>query len=157
MFPDAEGSSLFVGGEDAADERDASVRALRPRSSRRGSWGSELSGWSAQMPPETSNSLSSDETNTENGRDTLENLEDGDEGDDTDTSHSVGESRFDDSLDTSRVSTDDSAGQCEPDTSVRACYRSASLDTVGLNATDKELSTAMSSFKIDSEQKCVFV
>lgn len=36
---------------DAEGERDvdASVRALRPRSSRRGSWASEASGWSAMV------------------------------------------------------------------------------------------------------------
>lgn len=32
-----------------AEDRDASVRALRPRSSRRGSWDSEASGWSARV------------------------------------------------------------------------------------------------------------
>jgi len=49
-------TSHFVPGEgDADDDRlpygdvDASVRALRPRSSRRGSWDSEASGWSAQL------------------------------------------------------------------------------------------------------------
>ncbi|TDL29301.1 hypothetical protein BD410DRAFT_779671 [Rickenella mellea] len=38
-------------GDDAllAEDRDASVRALRPRSSRRGSWDSEASGWSARV------------------------------------------------------------------------------------------------------------
>ncbi|KAF7776093.1 hypothetical protein Agabi119p4_4486 [Agaricus bisporus var. burnettii] len=167
MFPDAESSSLFVSGEDAADERDASVRALRPRSSRRGSWGSELSGWSAQMlhVPGTpnldrsvfiSNSLSSTETNTENGKDMQENLDEGDEGGDTDTSpqsRAMGENGLDDSIDTSHISTDGSAVQCEPDTSTRACYRSISLDTVGQNTTDKDLSTAMSSFEIEDEQK----
>jgi hypothetical protein len=105
----------------------------------------------------TSNGLSLDETNTENGRDTQENVEEADEGADTDTSpqsHSVGDTGFDDSLDT-HVSTDDSDVQCERDISVRACYRSTSLDTVGQNTTDKDLSTAMSSFKIDNEPKCV--
>lgn len=44
-------SSHFVLGDDldAEGEADASVRALRPRSSRRGSWESEASGWSARM------------------------------------------------------------------------------------------------------------
>lgn len=54
---DAEGDvmSQFVLGDDdrhdADVERDvdASVRALRPRSSRRGSWESEVSGWSARI------------------------------------------------------------------------------------------------------------
>ncbi|KAG1832945.1 hypothetical protein EV424DRAFT_1287360, partial [Suillus variegatus] len=54
---DAEGDimSQFVLGDDdrhdADVERDvdASVRALRPRSSRRGSWESEISGWSARI------------------------------------------------------------------------------------------------------------
>ncbi|KAG2348685.1 hypothetical protein BDR05DRAFT_924215 [Suillus weaverae] len=54
---DAEGdvTSQFVLGDDdrqdADVERDvdASVRALRPRSSRRGSWESEVSGWSARI------------------------------------------------------------------------------------------------------------
>jgi hypothetical protein len=50
-FPDAESTSQFVvGDEDRHEERDvaASVRALRPRSSRRGSWESEASRWSAR-------------------------------------------------------------------------------------------------------------
>ncbi|KAF4619291.1 hypothetical protein D9613_005479 [Agrocybe pediades] len=49
-FPDAESASQYVPGEDdRLEERDfdASVRALRPRSSRRGSWESEASKWSA--------------------------------------------------------------------------------------------------------------
>jgi len=51
-YPDAESTSQFVmGDDDRLEERDvdASVRALRPRSSRRGSWGSEASGWSARV------------------------------------------------------------------------------------------------------------
>ncbi|KAF9535082.1 hypothetical protein CPB83DRAFT_843440 [Crepidotus variabilis] len=53
VFPDGESTSHYVG--DDADERlderdfDASVRALRPRSSRRGSWESEASRWSARV------------------------------------------------------------------------------------------------------------
>lgn len=54
---DAEGdvmSQFVLGDDDRQDadvERDvdASVRALRPRSSRRGSWESEVSGWSARV------------------------------------------------------------------------------------------------------------
>lgn len=175
MFPDAESSSLFVPGEDGVDERDASVRALRPRSSRRGSWGSELSGWSAQIlqtsgTPSlsrersmfTSNSLRSDETNTENGRNDQENLEVGNETDEgalTDTvsqspiPHDVDESRYDDSLDTSHGSTETGDVQVDPDASTRACYRSTSLDTVGQNTIDKDLLTAMSSVKIAGERK----
>jgi hypothetical protein len=47
-------SQFVLGDDDRQDadvERDvdASVRALRPRSSRRGSWGSEVSGWSARI------------------------------------------------------------------------------------------------------------
>ncbi|KAG7445877.1 uncharacterized protein BT62DRAFT_1076296 [Guyanagaster necrorhizus] len=47
---DVESRSEFVLGDDV-DERDvdASVRALRPRSSRRGSWESEVSKWSARI------------------------------------------------------------------------------------------------------------
>ena len=51
-FPDAESTSHYVLGEDERlEERDfdASVRALRPRSSRRGSWESEVSRWSARI------------------------------------------------------------------------------------------------------------
>lgn len=51
-FPDGESTSHFhLGDEDRLDERDidASVRALRPRSSRRGSWESEASRWSARV------------------------------------------------------------------------------------------------------------
>ncbi|KAG2077610.1 hypothetical protein BDR04DRAFT_557292 [Suillus decipiens] len=52
---DTEGDvmSQFVLGDDdrqdAERDVDASVRALRPRSSRRGSWESEVSGWSARI------------------------------------------------------------------------------------------------------------
>jgi len=52
-FPDAESASQFIlGYDERLDERDvdASVRALRPRSSRRGSWESEASRWSARDP-----------------------------------------------------------------------------------------------------------
>ncbi|KAJ7591222.1 hypothetical protein C8J56DRAFT_935044 [Mycena floridula] len=47
---DAESTSQL--GDDRMEERDvdASVRALRPRSSRRGSWESEVSRWSAREP-----------------------------------------------------------------------------------------------------------
>lgn len=47
----AESGSQYPLGDDALDERDvdASVRALRPRSSRRGSWESEVSRWSARI------------------------------------------------------------------------------------------------------------
>ncbi len=47
-FLDAESTSHYIPGDDERlEERDfdASVRALRPRSSRRGSWESEASGW----------------------------------------------------------------------------------------------------------------
>lgn len=50
-FLDAESTSQYVpGDEERLEERDfdASVRALRPRSSRRGSWESEASRWSAR-------------------------------------------------------------------------------------------------------------
>ncbi|KAJ8456112.1 hypothetical protein ONZ45_g18817 [Pleurotus djamor] len=42
-----------MGEDERLDERDfdASVRALRPRSSRRGSWESEASRWSARIQP----------------------------------------------------------------------------------------------------------
>jgi hypothetical protein len=51
-YADAESTSQFVLGDDERlEERDvdASVRALRPRSSRRGSWESEASRWSARV------------------------------------------------------------------------------------------------------------
>jgi hypothetical protein len=51
-YADAESTSQFVlGDDDRLEERDvdASVRALRPRSSRRGSWDSEASDWSARV------------------------------------------------------------------------------------------------------------
>jgi hypothetical protein len=52
--PEGENTSQFVVDDDRLDvdgERDvdASLRALRPRSSRRGSWDSEVSGWSAKI------------------------------------------------------------------------------------------------------------
>lgn len=51
IYPDVENTSIVTGDDDRNDERDvdASVRALRPRSSRRGSWESEASGWSARI------------------------------------------------------------------------------------------------------------
>jgi hypothetical protein len=58
-FPDAESTSHYVLGEDEREERDfdASLRALRPRSSRRGSWESEVSRWSARIQGTGSPSL----------------------------------------------------------------------------------------------------
>ncbi|KAF8138189.1 hypothetical protein EV363DRAFT_1393656 [Boletus edulis] len=52
--PEGENTSQFLVDDDRLDvdcERDvdASLRALRPRSSRRGSWDSEVSGWSAKI------------------------------------------------------------------------------------------------------------
>lgn len=50
---DGDTASQYVAGfDERLDERDmdASVRALRPRSSRRGSWESEMSRWSARGP-----------------------------------------------------------------------------------------------------------
>jgi hypothetical protein len=44
--PEDDGQSVLI---DEESHIDASVRALRPRSSRRGSWGSELSRWSARV------------------------------------------------------------------------------------------------------------
>ncbi|CAA7259510.1 unnamed protein product [Cyclocybe aegerita] len=50
MFPDGESTSHYVLGDDVEErDFDASVRALRPRSSRRGSWESEASRWSARI------------------------------------------------------------------------------------------------------------
>lgn len=54
---DAEESSRYGDGDESRLENDvelerdvnASMRALRPRSSRQGSWGSEMSGWSAKI------------------------------------------------------------------------------------------------------------
>ncbi|KAL1706637.1 hypothetical protein EV121DRAFT_256913 [Schizophyllum commune] len=50
-YPDGESTSHWGLGDEGIDERDfdASVRALRPRSSRRGSWESEVSRWSARI------------------------------------------------------------------------------------------------------------
>lgn len=48
IYADAESSSQ-LGEDDRVDEGDASLRALRPRSSRRGSWESEASRWSARI------------------------------------------------------------------------------------------------------------
>lgn len=47
-YADAESTSQYILGDDDRDV-DASVRALRPRSSRRGSWESEASRWSARL------------------------------------------------------------------------------------------------------------
>ncbi|KAH7887906.1 hypothetical protein F5I97DRAFT_1864020 [Phlebopus sp. FC_14] len=54
MLGDAEGentSQFIIADDERLDERDAdaSLRALRPRSSRRCSWESEVSGWSARI------------------------------------------------------------------------------------------------------------
>ncbi|KAH9482871.1 hypothetical protein JR316_0004971 [Psilocybe cubensis] len=80
MFADAE--SAYVPGDDERLEEkdfDASVRALRPRSSRRGSWESEASRWSARVQGPgtpslarerslwTSNSVRTGGFSTENG------------------------------------------------------------------------------------------
>lgn len=50
-YADGESTSQFLLGDEGLEERDAdaSVRALRPRSSRRGSWESEASRWSARV------------------------------------------------------------------------------------------------------------
>ncbi|KDR83527.1 hypothetical protein GALMADRAFT_56295 [Galerina marginata CBS 339.88] len=87
-FPDAESASQYVpGDDDRVEERDfdASVRALRPRSSRRGSWESEASRWSARVQGTpslarerslwTSNSMRTGGFSTENG----ENYENADD------------------------------------------------------------------------------
>ncbi|KAF8165140.1 hypothetical protein B0H34DRAFT_687921 [Crassisporium funariophilum] len=81
-FPDGESTSHYVLGDDERlEERDmdASVRALRPRSSRRGSWESEVSRWSARIQGTgtpslvrerslwTSNSVRTGGFSTENG------------------------------------------------------------------------------------------
>ncbi|KIJ70268.1 hypothetical protein HYDPIDRAFT_23393 [Hydnomerulius pinastri MD-312] len=53
--PEGENMSQFILGDDdrldvdGERDADASLRALRPRSSRRGSWESEVSGWSARI------------------------------------------------------------------------------------------------------------
>ncbi len=175
MFPDTESWSLFVPGDDGLDERAASGRALRPRSSRRGSWGSEVSGWSAQIlqipgTPSlsrerslfTSNSVKSGETNTEIGRNSRESEETEsrtDEGALTDvaprspTSGGIVDSQDD----TSSVSHDLTE---ETDTALDAshtCHRSASLDTVGRGMNegddDNELSTAISNVAIADDEK----
>ena len=155
MFLDAENSSLFVPGEDGNDERDASVRALRPRSSRRGSWGSEVSGWSAQIlqtsgTPSQERSLfaSTNEATAEDGRAGQETESPTDEGALTDTvPHSStyrnpDDSQQDASIDTSWGAQSDLVN---PDLSVRACYRSTSSDTVGQSTIDKDSSIAVSS------------
>ncbi|KXN86337.1 hypothetical protein AN958_10199 [Leucoagaricus sp. SymC.cos] len=172
LFPDAESSSLFVPGEDGPDERDASVRALRPRSSRRGSWGSEVSGWSAQVlqtpgaPSQersvfTSNSVRSDEATAENGRNEQESLETESPTDDgalTDTtpqsagSQGTADNRYDTSIETSGdLVIAPNSPRADPDASTRACCRSASLDTVGQTPVDRDLSTAMSNVKVVAE------
>jgi len=158
MFLDAENSSLFVPGEDGNDERDASVRALRPRSSRRGSWESEVSGWSAQIlqmsgTPSQERSLfasagtKSNDATAENERAEQETESPTDEGVLTDAvPHSQNP---DDSLQDASIDSWDLTGaqsdQVNPDLSVRACYRSTSSDTVGQSTIDKDLSIAVSS------------
>lgn len=160
MFLDAENSSLFVPGEDGNDERDASVRALRPRSSRRGSWGSEVSGWSAQIlqtsgtPSQerslfaSTNDATAEDGRAEDGRAGQETESPTDEGALTDTvPHSStyrnpDDSQQDASIDTSWGAQSDLVN---PDLSVRACYRSTSSDTVGQSTIDKDSSIAVSS------------
>lgn len=165
MFLDAENSSLFVPGEDGNDERDASVRALRPRSSRRGSWGSEVSGWSAQIlqtsraPSQerglsASNSARSNDATAENGRTGQETKTPTDEGVLADTTplsstyQSPDDSQHDASTDTSWDLTGAQFDLVNPDLSVRGCYRSTSRDTVGQSTTDKGLSITVSSVQV---------
>ncbi|KAL0070922.1 hypothetical protein AAF712_002143 [Marasmius tenuissimus] len=90
-YADAESTSQLAIDDDRLDDRDAdaSVRALRPRSTRRGSWESEASRWSARIqvtgPPSlgggrerslwTSNSIRTGTLSTENV-DTNELLDD---------------------------------------------------------------------------------
>lgn len=175
MFPDAESSSLFVPGDDGLDERDASVRALRPRSSRRGSWGSEVSGWSAQIlqvsgTPSlsrerslfTSNSVRLGDISTENGRNSQESVETEsrtDEGALTDvaprspTSGGIDDSQYDaSSMSHDLTEVTDTALDAS-----HTCHRSASLDTVGRGMNegddDNELSTAISNVTIADEEK----
>lgn len=88
-FLDAESTSHYAPEDDERlEERDfdASVRALRPRSSRRGSWESEVSGWSARVTGpgtpsllrerslRTSESVQTGNLSTENG-DTYDNTD----------------------------------------------------------------------------------
>ncbi|KAJ7742407.1 hypothetical protein DFH07DRAFT_836353 [Mycena maculata] len=89
-YMDAESTSQYLLGD---DDVDASVRALRPRSSRRGSWESEASRWSARVQQGgvgtsslardgrslwTSNSIRTGGFSTENAE-TYEKSDDGDD------------------------------------------------------------------------------
>ncbi|KAJ7047554.1 hypothetical protein C8F04DRAFT_1059311 [Mycena alexandri] len=94
-YADAESTSQYLLGE---DDVDASVRALRPRSSRRGSWESEASRWSARVAQNgaagtpslardgrsmwTSNSVRTGGLSVENGM--YERSDEGDDRSDTD-------------------------------------------------------------------------
>ncbi|KAG6855041.1 hypothetical protein C0991_005970 [Blastosporella zonata] len=98
-YGDVESTSHFVlGDDDRLEERDvdASVRALRPRSSRRGSWESEASRWSArvhngggtpslarEMSLRTPNSIKTGLLNADNVEtyDASDNVEEGDDQD----------------------------------------------------------------------------
>jgi len=71
------------GGELEVDEgqvEDASVRALRPRSSRRGSWESEASGWSARVAMVRERSLKASSWKTGGQTDGDGSTEDAEEG-----------------------------------------------------------------------------
>ncbi|KAJ7179331.1 hypothetical protein C8R46DRAFT_1159984 [Mycena filopes] len=94
-YADAESTSQYLLGD---DDVDASVRALRPRSSRRGSWESEASRWSARVQQGggagtpslardgrslwTSNSIRTGGLSVENGM--YERSDEGDDRSDTD-------------------------------------------------------------------------
>ena len=104
IFPDAESTSHYVLGEDEREERDfdASLRALRPRSSRRGSWESEVSRWSARIQGTgspslvrerslwTSNSIRTGGFSAEHG-DIYETADDQTPGELTDDSEAIGD------------------------------------------------------------------
>lgn len=118
-FPDAESTSHYVLGEDEREERDfdASLRALRPRSSRRGSWESEVSRWSARIQGTgspslvrerslwTSNSIRTGGFSVEHG-DIYETADDHTPGESTDDSEAITDEQTPEITDDSEASQD---------------------------------------------------
>ncbi|PPQ70127.1 hypothetical protein CVT24_003874 [Panaeolus cyanescens] len=140
VFPDGESTSHYILGDDERlEERDfdASVRALRPRSSRRGSWESEASRWSARVQGTgtpsvarngslwASNSIKTGGLSTEN-EEVYETADDEDEDEPLEVNIDVSSDNEDSNADTS-ISVDSTAAAMEE------CQLSTPDDDISLN------------------------
>ncbi|KAJ7507567.1 hypothetical protein B0H11DRAFT_2218403 [Mycena galericulata] len=95
-YMDAESTSHYLLGD---DDVDASVRALRPRSSRRGSWESEASRWSARVQQASAPAGSAPEN-----AETYEKSDQGDDRSDTDAASQMDPKTVPDPLDVEALS-----------------------------------------------------